>query len=415
MPDMRPDVVITRGNHQLLVEVAVTHPCEDLKLARLRDQRIAAIEIDLSQVPRDASRETHVREVLETAPRRWLFNRHIDDREIEIRQHLAEQKAATRARQDQKWGQLAADLAVAMEQPSADDDESVLEPIRDAGLEEYIGITIPGEQCFAVSSRVWQATVIRWSILGAGRSWNNCPPEHIAEGLREDGYLKNGLDAVPVQDHSEMKEYLAATVPGFRAVLDIVDDYMAELVLLGLLKKRGTQWSAVTPKGQAARAKWEQTKEFRKRYNALHEEVDAIKSASLRGGEIDFLSWAKRPAESYHNTPDGIAIRGGFLFDRLMNHLRSLRQMMNPYTYPTTDNLLGLLWKMNLLSAAESGMSVIRPGTRNVSSESKSPPRSGSSVRRLRLRLPPRNWRRTAVLNSGRRRHGTPRCRGQRY
>ena len=212
-----------------------------------------------------------------------------------------------------------------------------------------------------------------------------------------------------------MKEYLAATVPGFRAVLDIVDDYMAELVLLGLLKKRGTQWSAVTPKGQAARAKWEQTKEFRKRYNALHEEVDAIKSASLRGGEIDFLSWAKRPAESYHNTPDGIAIRGGFLFDRLMNHLRSLRQMMNPYTYPTTDNLLGLLWKMNLLSAAESGMSVIRPGTRNVSSESKSPPRSGSSVRRLRLRLPPRNWRRTAVLNSGRRRHGTPRCRGQRY
>ena len=342
MPGMRPDVVITRGNHELLVEVAVTHRCEALKLARLRERRFAAIEIDLSKVSRAASREAWESEVLETAPRGWLFNRHIDDLELQIRQRLAEQEAATRARQDQEWGQLASDLAVAMEQPRADDDESVLEPIRDAGLEECIGITIPGDECFVVSARVWQSAVIWRIVLGAGGPWDTCPPEQIVKGLITNGYLKDGLDIVSVQAHTEMKRYLAAVVPGFRPVLDVVNDYMAELVRLDLLHKGRTRWFAPTLKAQAARAERGRIGDIRKRCNALQEEVDAIKSAGSRGGEIDFRSWAKQPAEDYNDTPENIAIFGGQPFERLINHLRSLRRMLSPNAFLTTDGLLGL-------------------------------------------------------------------------
>ena len=51
MPNMRPDVVVRRGEAELLVEVAVTHPCEEAKLTRIRERRLPAIEIDLSRVP----------------------------------------------------------------------------------------------------------------------------------------------------------------------------------------------------------------------------------------------------------------------------------------------------------------------------------------------------------------------------
>ena len=69
---LRPDILATVAGRPLLVEVAVTHPCGPEKAALIRERRLAAVEIDLSRVPRDAAPEALERAVLRSAPRRWL-------------------------------------------------------------------------------------------------------------------------------------------------------------------------------------------------------------------------------------------------------------------------------------------------------------------------------------------------------
>src|SRR5215207_4267607 len=70
----RPDILAAVAGRPLLVEVAVTHPCGPEKLALIRERRLAAVEIDLSRVPRDATPDALERAVLRSAPRRWLWN-----------------------------------------------------------------------------------------------------------------------------------------------------------------------------------------------------------------------------------------------------------------------------------------------------------------------------------------------------
>ncbi|MFC6491593.1 hypothetical protein [Ancylobacter dichloromethanicus] len=43
-----PDVVLVLRDRRLIVEFKVTHPCDDVKIARIRAMNVGAIEIDLS-------------------------------------------------------------------------------------------------------------------------------------------------------------------------------------------------------------------------------------------------------------------------------------------------------------------------------------------------------------------------------
>jgi len=68
-----PDVVLfTEDGTQLIVEVRVTHACEEAKLTKLRNDGLSSIEIDLRRF-RTSTDQTAVEEALLTsAPREWL-------------------------------------------------------------------------------------------------------------------------------------------------------------------------------------------------------------------------------------------------------------------------------------------------------------------------------------------------------
>jgi hypothetical protein len=70
-----PDVVLfTEDGTQLIVEVRVTHACEEAKLTKLRNDGLSSIEIDLRRF-RTSTDQTAVEEALLTsAPREWLTN-----------------------------------------------------------------------------------------------------------------------------------------------------------------------------------------------------------------------------------------------------------------------------------------------------------------------------------------------------
>lgn len=51
-----PDVVLKSGDYELIIEVAVTHFCDDEKKKKYKDAKKPSIEIDLSRVKRDISK-----------------------------------------------------------------------------------------------------------------------------------------------------------------------------------------------------------------------------------------------------------------------------------------------------------------------------------------------------------------------
>lgn len=73
-----PDLYVERDGHRLLVEIYVTHACDEVKRAELKSRGIATVEIDLSDLPRNASRAEVEEAVLEKADRYWVFHPKID-------------------------------------------------------------------------------------------------------------------------------------------------------------------------------------------------------------------------------------------------------------------------------------------------------------------------------------------------
>jgi hypothetical protein len=70
-----PDILAYRGGRPLMIEIYVTHAVDEIKLKRIRDLHISAIEIDLSGACRDFSPESLSNAVIEgTANKKWLFN-----------------------------------------------------------------------------------------------------------------------------------------------------------------------------------------------------------------------------------------------------------------------------------------------------------------------------------------------------
>lgn len=81
MDGITPDVVLRKSVndvvHELLVEVKVTHGCGPEKIARIREGRHAAVEIDLARWKHASVEDIHAA-VLRDAPRIWLYNDKIE-------------------------------------------------------------------------------------------------------------------------------------------------------------------------------------------------------------------------------------------------------------------------------------------------------------------------------------------------
>ena len=69
-----PDIVLVKSGHELVVEIAVTHRCDEAKIEIFRASETSAVEVDLSHLPYDAAIETVRAAVLQAAPRQWLHN-----------------------------------------------------------------------------------------------------------------------------------------------------------------------------------------------------------------------------------------------------------------------------------------------------------------------------------------------------
>lgn len=155
--DIVPDVIVRRGDRDLLVEFAVTHACEPAKIERIRDLDVAAVEIDLSKVPRDAGRAELEAAILGSAPRAWLHNPLLAEGRAELgRRRRARADALARRGRD-----VAAAYASALDEvrgmkPS----DPAFATIGQDGFGPAVGLEVRGQGCFTVAPGDWQAILL---------------------------------------------------------------------------------------------------------------------------------------------------------------------------------------------------------------------------------------------------------------
>lgn len=156
-----PDLYLDHHGRALFVEVAVTHKCGEDKIEKIRNQGIAAIEIDLSRIPRDASLEDLKDAVLRTAPRSWIFNKGIDEGIASMRAEALRDKEE----QERKLEEQAKRLAVVFQSAKNQRVEGFTQKREWQLLErvdgtDLVGVELAGNSVFAVAARQWQITVL---------------------------------------------------------------------------------------------------------------------------------------------------------------------------------------------------------------------------------------------------------------
>jgi hypothetical protein len=153
-----PDLVVRTGERDLLVEFVVTHECDAAKIAKIKEMNFPAIEIDLSRLPRNASKWDIREAIIRKAPRKWLYNPKLErirrERERTFAEHvvsLHKEYVATCARLRTKKARCPAfNKVIAL------------------GLARGIGIEVPGYGCFLVPPHDWQSTILSDAVNSLG-------------------------------------------------------------------------------------------------------------------------------------------------------------------------------------------------------------------------------------------------------
>lgn len=136
-----PDVILYKGEHRMHVEVFVTNRCGEEKRAKIIAANIAAIEIDLSGVDRNADIATVNDAILTSAPREWIYNRRIQEIRKELQAEADAEAVATKKRRQKAVADVVSIYTRTREQALASDwknDEDVVK-ITEAGDANLLG------------------------------------------------------------------------------------------------------------------------------------------------------------------------------------------------------------------------------------------------------------------------------------
>lgn len=342
MDGLRPDIVARKADRELLVEVAVTHFCDDQKIALIRERELATIEIDLRGLRLDLPAADVEAAILVSARRRWLYNRRQEEAEAELilereeraLEELARKERAVRAMAErfvQEWRSAPSNNEVKRLAIGAEDK---LRDLSDAGIVWAIDQPTGGAGSFRVGRRVWQAVVLHHIIHPR---WADPPVrvDGMVDLLREGRLVKEGLS-------NFVSETVAATArliePEFMSPDEAVWEYLAHLEEKSVLEFRGDSggdyWVADRTVVRDCAVAIRTARERRGRVESVRRAVGMLQLDIHRatgGGNdpavhVDW--WMRTRHRGLDATPEALAAKGRSKADELLAHLRGLSAMI---------------------------------------------------------------------------------------
>jgi len=239
-----PDVIARKRDRELLVEVVVTHWCDEEKIARIERLGIPAIEIDLSEVPESATESEIAEQIIRKAPRKWLYNPRITEARNEVKEQLRKEANDRELRAEQKLQPMLAAIATAKTRPATASahTERVQKVLRD-GYGNTIGLALTGDFCFSVDRKEWQALIVDELILSPERAGS---PRSFTttEALKKVRTAKFIMPQFAGFIDQETEATLRTHDDGFRTPYHVIEQYLRNLEYREVTSCRGHRWGA---------------------------------------------------------------------------------------------------------------------------------------------------------------------------
>jgi hypothetical protein len=238
--DLVPDVIVRRGDRDLLVEFAVTHPCDAAKITKIIDADLSAIEIDLSGLSPGWSRKHLETAILAKAPRRWLHNPKLRDGEAVLEERRRERERAFA----QRVASLSNDYDVAAARMGSDAPRlRVSSRLVELGLAQAVGINVDGVGCFFVCPQEWQSAIILDAVKRAAPGTLPFISEYRAlETVRRRGWLRSEFSALTKAEVAAIRAHGTA----FARPEDAILSWVTALVRTGMLRAHKFGWTVWT-------------------------------------------------------------------------------------------------------------------------------------------------------------------------
>lgn len=221
--DIIPDVVAFKGGRPLLVEIAVTHPCDSEKIVKIRANGVAAIEIDLSGLPRRVDRAAIAQAVIYDARRHWLFHPDIDARLAKLKKDHENREANAKKAFLDTVDRFIRDYSTGFRNTGQRPPPEMpdYEVLRAAQLLDHIGVQVDGRGSFTWSLAEWQLYIIRHAVLSP-KTFNT---KALRNELRAAGAIRPMFQFVP----KEIEEALESRAIGFLSPYKAIETYLKHL------------------------------------------------------------------------------------------------------------------------------------------------------------------------------------------
>ncbi|MGI4876774.1 MAG: competence protein CoiA family protein [Janthinobacterium lividum] len=341
-----PDIVlILADGRELIVEICVTHPCGDYKIALIQSKGWPAIEINLSHLRTSRDLAAIERGLLRDAPRSWLCNPRRDRAEEKLREELAlaevkrteatlrkivqesnrQQREALAVQADAR--DLLRVAAVARAAVRAISDPMLAQLIAQDGG-ELIGIS-KGAHGFIVSRNEWQAALVEQFVVVADiRNYEN-ETFSLDHAL---AYLEPLIALSFVRPPTDkVRAWIRAHHPEVRFPQEAVGDYLDALCMAGALQSEGfNRYNLADEVANDIKCQQRRLIDMDRRAEAAHSLVDEI-LADLppeERSELKPLAWFNTPLSGNSPSPSQIIAAGGDSYTNLVAALRAIAKMV---------------------------------------------------------------------------------------
>ncbi|PTE06576.1 hypothetical protein [Mesorhizobium helmanticense] len=268
-----PDLHLQVGDLGLFVEIAVTHPCGEEKISRLKRLGTAAIEIDMSSVPRNAPPEAVRQAVLSAAPRTWLFNARIE-RTVEEMRLRERQDADAAAKRLASIARRKIEMYDRTRRSAGEQKLRIkdLAALRALGVREHLSLEFGGTGCFTVRSETWRSVVLATILRPRLYHHRFLATDHIVSRLVEDGYVHSDF----VKLTKDLADAMRHLDPEFLTPWEAIHRFLQALTNAGLTEQQHLSFALNTRLADRWR-EWEGTHQKKtERRNSISSVVSHI-------------------------------------------------------------------------------------------------------------------------------------------
>jgi len=320
-----PDLYVERDGHRLLVEIYVTHACDELKRAELKNRGIATVEIDLSRLPRNASRSEVEEAVFEKARRYWVFHPKIDAAITAMHTRHQSKLDAQRLKFEKEVADCLRRYDVGLKELA---NRKVEPPDEDGeffriGLGTHIGCSVGGAGGFLVTEREWQFAILR-TFLPEDAQPLPYRLKAFFDWLKKQQWIRAGFQYI----RPELEDAVRGQNDQFRSPYRAVEAYLDHLVERGILQKHRSYSLSTNLLDELLDLRAiDQRKTSRRK--SLSERIEKILGCipDRERGDLTAKSWMTLP-QNGGKSFDAVIEDDDEVFDDMIVPLRKIEAMM---------------------------------------------------------------------------------------